>query len=137
MPFRPKQPREDYTAELANPRVKPRGERIDYGASPLAKESHDRDDNFLVMVRGEMCAAYGNDCGGITESHHLVTGGKGRKIDDELTVPLCTNHHTVGPSAIHRVGLEYFEKLFGINLFKVNALIQTKYIKLLKRRLRG
>jgi hypothetical protein len=115
-------------SELALPKHKPQGEPIDYTALAIPKNPPDRSRSFLDIVRGEICAVNHvahYECGGVTEAAHLEVEGVGIKASDFLTVPLCSSHH----AAQHNVGIDTFQLNYGVNLWRVNALLQSRFIR--------
>lgn len=57
-----------------------------------------------------------------SQPHHEPSVGAGG-IDKD-TVPLCPDHHTLGPDAVHRIGVETFEAKFRIDIRAIAAAIQ-------------
>jgi hypothetical protein len=115
----------DDTANLAFPKVAPKGEEIDYSALAIPKAAPVRDRDYLAMIRSELCAAYSNDCGGVTEAAHLESPHKGIKTDDYLTVPLCSVHHATA----HQVGISTFQINEGVNLWRVAMKLLVKWVR--------
>jgi hypothetical protein len=50
----------------------------------------------------------------LTEAHHIIGGGLGKKVSDRLSFSLCQNHHTKGGDghAIHGTVLSEWEDKF-------------------------
>lgn len=44
-----------------------------------------------------------------TEAAHVGDRGLGQKCNDRESIPLCVEHHREGPSAIHRLGVKWWE----------------------------
>jgi hypothetical protein len=121
----------DDTANLAFPKVAPKGEEIDYSALAIPKAGFSRDNDFRAFVRGHVCAAYREtECQGVTEHAHLATGGKSIKADDRLSVPLCSYHHR----QCHDLGLYTFQINHGINLWESCARLLAEWIKRIETR---
>lgn len=122
--------RTDAEALLAHPKPRyvPQGERADRSVLALPISEPARDKDYLAVVRGELCAVYGSyhrECGGVTEAAHLIVDAKGRKADDYLTAPLCSNHH----AAQHQMGIASFQMTYGINLWEVAMLILVRWTR--------
>lgn len=76
------------------------------------------------FVRGFACLAEGPDCGGKIEAHHDregTDGGTSLKPHDRHLIPLCTDHHTAGPYAIHRIRNAAFEARYGVDIKRAAA----------------
>lgn len=58
------------------------------------------DPEFLAQIRKLPCMACGSI--GSTEAHHIKTRGSGGGDDSWNILPLCPDHHTLGPFAWHR-----------------------------------
>lgn len=101
------------------------GKRIDYTRLKFPKAVPDRDKAYLKFVRSQVCAAYSNECEGVTEAAHLGTTGRGMKTSDYLTVPLCTRHHGLS----HSVGISTFQANEGVNLWEVAARLLVRWIR--------
>ena len=56
----------------------------------------------------------------------LSIGAGGRDRD---TVPACSSHHTLGPDAVHRLGVESFDEKFGISQRAIAAAIHQALSK--------
>ena len=69
-----------------------------------------RDGRYLAWIRTLPCLV----CGRASEAHHTGPHGLGKKADDSTAIPLCTEHHTMGQSAYHRIGRVRFEQRFGV-----------------------
>lgn len=113
---------------LPKPRFVPKGERADRSVLAIGIAEPARDKDYLAFVRSELCAVYGtsnHECGGSTEAAHLVVDGKGRKADDYLTAPLCTNHHRIQ----HDMGIVTFQLTYGVNLWEVSLLLLVRWVR--------
>lgn len=56
-------------------------------------------------------------CGAAAQVHHVVSDGYKRITKSHKRVtPLCSNHHSTGPAAVHRIGHARFTEIFGIDL---------------------
>lgn len=110
---------------------------IDTSSLVLSKSHFDRDAQFKAFVRGHACllAPWANhECGGITEFAHLTGGGRGIKGSDLHGVNLCTNHHTAGPGAFHRLGsVEAFDSVHGTELWRENAALLAAWVRRFKK----
>ena len=51
------------------------------------------------------------------DPHHVKTRGAGGK-DENNVVPLCRQHHTWGPGAVHSLGIKVWQERFDIDLKK-------------------
>jgi hypothetical protein len=47
-------------------------------------------------------------CGRPGECHHIITRGSGGDDDPSNIMILCPDHHTLGPTAFHRIGRSSF-----------------------------
>lgn len=57
------------------------------------------------------CLCWASDpggCGGRLEVHHVRTLGS--RATDRRTVPLCSQHHRLGPHSIHALGRRGFQE---------------------------
>ena len=75
--------------------------------------------NFHCLIEGKSYAmgeyGYNHECDGRIEAHHVrkgADGGMGLKPSDATVVPLCTWAH----SLVHSVGVDSFEKRYGVDL---------------------
>lgn len=106
---------------------------IDTSELLLSKAHFDRDPRFKAFVRNRLCLLSpwkNNECGGITEFAHITTGGLQRKGSDLHGVNLCTNHHTAGPGAYHRLGsVEAFDSVHGTDLWQENAVLLAAWVR--------
>jgi hypothetical protein len=106
---------------------------IDTSSLAMPRPSFDVDATFRKFVSGHACILSGSrnhECGGITEFSHLTNGGRGRKGSDYFGVPMCTNHHTAGPGAYHRLGsVEAFDQTHGTNLWRTAAEMLAEWIR--------
>lgn len=50
-----------------------------------------------------------------------------RKACDFTTVPLCSDCHTAGPRAVHRIGRRTFEKERGLDFLAVAARLNEDF----------
>lgn len=78
----------------------------------LNKHKNHRNLKYLSWLRTKSCIASGDkaQC-----AHHIrlgTNGGSSLKPSDYFCVPLTNDFHTMGASAIHRIGEESFFKLF-------------------------
>lgn len=71
-----------------------------------------RDWKYRLWIRSLPCAGCGLEPAG--EAAHTETGGIQTKGSDYSCVPLCTDCHTLGAGAWHRVGRAAFEAARGI-----------------------
>lgn len=60
------------------------------------------DPQYLSIVRTKLCFACGVE--GPNEAHHIQTRGSGGGDDWWNVIPLCQDHHTMGPKAWHNIG---------------------------------
>jgi hypothetical protein len=106
---------------------------FDTSAMPFSKEHFDTDAKFRAFVKGHPCVLSpwkNNECGGVTEFAHITTGGMQTKGSDFHGVPLCSNHHTAGRGAYHKLGsVEAFDSVHGTNLWRENALLLAAWIR--------
>jgi len=84
-----------------------------------------RDKMFLEFIRSQPCLI----CFAQSVPHHLEIFGASEKGDDWLTVPLCPQHHTLGPDSIHTLGELRFNDRHMINVWEHTAKLQVKYHK--------
>lgn len=101
-------------------------------ALAFRKELPDRDRSYLDFVRGQSCAAWGEDapnCNGVTEAAHLEVPHKGQKASDYVSIPLCTAHHRLQ----HQMGVARFQITIGVNLWEVAARSLVAWIRVTKR----
>ncbi len=66
-----------------------------------------------------------------TEIHHLVGlkySGMAQKAKDEITIPLCVDHHR-GAQGIHQIGQKTWESAYGeqeLHLERINKYLVSK-----------
>jgi hypothetical protein len=48
----------------------------------------------------------------LTQAHHKMSMGLGKKASDNLSMALCYNHHQGSNDAIHHMGSKAFERKF-------------------------
>lgn len=69
---------------------------------------------YMDWIRGQDCVVFG--CTTYGHPHHLrgrnLGGGTGLKPNDLTCIPLCHKHHT----ELHHIGIDSFEKLYGLDL---------------------
>lgn len=103
-----------------------------------------RDKQFREFVRIHPCAACQRKCrecqsrrypvgcigrgecvGVPVDAAHIGSTGKGmgQKCSDEETAPLCRPHH----EEQHKIGLEAFQKKYGLNLLAIAAELVKRY----------
>jgi hypothetical protein len=70
----------------------------------------ERDWRYLAWIRTLPCVV----CGGRAEAHHTGPHGRGVKASDYTAIPLCTEHHTGGQYAYHKLGRVRFESTFVV-----------------------
>lgn len=87
---------------------------------------HERNPRYLAYIRTLPCVTCGN---APSEAHHTGPHGIGIKASDYTAIPLCTEHHTAGRAAYHKIGRARFEWLVGRS---VDSLIE-KYNRWWKR----
>jgi hypothetical protein len=102
-----------------------RRSEIDYTRLALSKGAPDRDKAYLDFVRGQVCATWGHDCGGVTEAAHVFVLGKSIKASDYFTIPLCTVHHRES----HDAGILTFQLNHGVNVWEVAARLLVSWIR--------
>ena len=74
-----------------------------------------RDWRYRQWIRSLPCCACGSQAN--VEAHHAgKDGGMGQRASDYSCVPCCTDCHTLGPDAYHRIGREEFERRHGLDL---------------------
>ena len=112
----------------------------------LPKPKTVRDEKFKTFVRKLPCVAcYPNTWYDLINGHtsvdeimvsfsmseaaHIGRTGKGiaHKGSDRETAPICTNHHTQNGKALHRIGLEKFQKFHKIDLQTICKFINVEY----------
>lgn len=76
----------------------------------LFKKKRVRDEKFLQAIRSISCLACGRSPQ--SDAHHVRSKGAGGGDDFWNVIPLCCDHHTLGPDAWHRVGVQEFLKRF-------------------------
>jgi len=87
--------------DTVDPTAEPRG--VDKSVLPIGAPRRFRDKAHLAFVASQPCLLCGRRP---VDPHHIRFAQKqslGRKVSDELTVPLCRSHHR----ALHRSGSEY------------------------------
>jgi hypothetical protein len=88
-----------------------------------------RDGRYLDWIRSLPCLV----CGRPAEAHHTGPHGLGKKADDSTAIPLCTEHHTMGRSAYHRIGCAAFESRFGLVVANLVRLLNQRWKERLQR----
>lgn len=130
---RPNTPLNDYYEHAAIPKSRKPEPVADLSEFAQRKSSFDRDAAFRDFVRAHTCLLSGDrnsECGGVTEFAHITTGGMGIKGSDLHAVPLCSNHHTAGPGAYHKLGsVEAFDSVHGTNLWRSNAELLAAFLR--------
>jgi len=61
-----------------------------------------------------------------TEAAHVGVRGLGQKSSDRETIPLCREHHRLGPHSIHRLGKHFWEH-HGIDKDALIAELNRRY----------
>jgi hypothetical protein len=80
-----------------------------------------RDWKYKAWIRTLPCAVCGLEGPGLVEAAHTGDdGGTALKSSDYSCIPLCAEHHTMGPDA-HHGGRETFERIHGLD---VKALVK-------------
>jgi hypothetical protein len=130
---RPNTPLTEYYGSVALPKPRRPENVADLSELAQPKGNFDRDAAFRDFVRGHACllsADRNNECGGVTEFAHITTGGTSIKGSDFHGVPLCSNHHTSGPGAYHKLGsVEAFDSVHGTNLWRSNAELLAAFLR--------
>ncbi len=71
----------------------------------------ERDARFNALSEMGCCI-----CGGQAAIHHCIGhefgSCMGRKAPDEMTIPLCHNHHQ-GKEGIHQIGRDTWQRIYG------------------------
>lgn len=75
---------------------------------------------YLLEIRKLRCLACGAQPP--SEAHHVRSRGAGGKDDFWNIIPLCTQHHTMGADAWHRIGSVQFVRRFPWVLDYLNQL---------------
>lgn len=68
----------------------------------LKVKKRTQDPQYLAEVRTKLCFACGIE--GRSEAHHVLSRGAGGGDDWFNVIPLCSDHHTAGPRAWHKIG---------------------------------
>lgn len=84
-------------------------------ASVLHPNKPARNWRYRAWIRTLPCAACGSDRN-VEACHTGSDGGGSQKASDYSCVPLCTDCHTMGAGAYHRVGRADFERRNGLDL---------------------
>ena len=101
-PVRPLTPRGEDAGRKRRPKNRPRSKAIDKSVLPLPEPRRVRDRDHVKSVAKQPCLICGRRP---ADAHHLryaQSRALGRKVSDELTVPLCRGHHR----EVHRCGAE-------------------------------
>lgn len=85
-----------------------------------------RDEDYKAWIRTHPCAACGSTYS-VECAHVGYDGGASLKASDNLTIPLCTNCHTMGAGAYHRIGRKGFERLHNLNCQELAARLYLEY----------
>jgi Protein of unknown function (DUF968) len=82
------------------------------------RPKHDllRNGSYLRWIRSLPCCI----CGGtrFIEAAHVGERGMGQKCSDFETLPLCADHHRMGPLSHHVLGRKFWI-VWGIDRFKL------------------
>ncbi len=73
----------------------------------------ERDWRYLQWIRTLPCVACGRSP---SEAHHTGPHYMKVKASDYTAIPLCTEHHTMGQYAYHKLGRVRFETVFGVSI---------------------
>jgi hypothetical protein len=87
-----------------------------------------RSEKYLAFVRLYPCIVAG--CWRKAEAAHTETGemhGMSQKTGDDTAVPICTEHHTMAPTAYHQIGEAEFCRLYDIDLVNVRAYLHADF----------
>lgn len=112
----------------ATRKARPKSEKRDRGRV--------RDNGFLAFLRRQACAVGPEGCSGAVEAAHVryaVPGegstGMQRKPSDTRAVPLCAEHHRIGPDAQHSTSERAWWQRHGIDPLALAARLYVIYLK--------
>jgi len=103
---------EAYLAHVVLGRKLPQRERIGPRPGP-ARKGPARDEGYKEWIRTLACCACGHPAPN-EAAHTGVDGGISMKASDYSCVSLCSECHTRGSLAYHRIGKRAFERLHGV-----------------------
>jgi hypothetical protein len=103
----------------------PQRERIGPRSRPLRKGPA-RDENYKAWIRTLACCACGHPAPN-EAAHTGIDGGMSMKASDYSCVPLCSDCHTRGPLACHRIGKGAFERVHGVRLTSIAARLRREW----------
>jgi len=122
---------EAYIAHVMLGRKLPQRERV--GPRPGApRRGPARDEGYKAWIRSLPCCVCHR--GAPSEAAHTgIDGGMSMKASDYSCVPLCTECHSRGLLAYHRIGKRAFERVHGVRF----SLITARLKRMGKKRLRA
>jgi hypothetical protein len=98
----------------------------------VTRGGRNSDPEKLAWIRTLCCAVplytpwpQSNPGRAVIEAHHHRV--RGSRADDAKVIPLCSNHHRDGPTAVHRMGRAAFEKFWGISLDEQCAIYEAAW----------
>jgi hypothetical protein len=89
------------------------GRKPPHQARTAQRNGPPRNDDYRAWIRTLPCLAC--QVKGRSEAAHTGSdGGMSQKASDYSCVPLCSDCHTLGPGAYHRLGKRTFEQRHGL-----------------------
>jgi len=116
---------EAYLAHVVLGRKLPQRERIGPRSRPPRKGPA-RDEDYKAWIRTLDCCACGHRAPN-EAAHTGLDGGMSMKASDYSCVPLCSDCHTRGPLAYHRIGKRAFERVFALRFASIVAGLRREW----------
>ena len=83
---------------------------------------------YRAWVRSLPCAVCGLEPAG-EAAHTGSDGGMSQKSSDYSCIPLCSDCHTLGEKAYHRIGRETFEARHGLDILQLVRRLNRLWFK--------
>jgi hypothetical protein len=119
---------EVYLAHVLLGRKLPQRERIGPRLGPPRKGPA-RDDDYKAWIRTLACSACGRPAPN-EAAHTGIGGGMSMKASDYSCVPLCSDCHTRGHLAYHRIRKRAFERVHDIRFASIAARLRREWRQL-------
>jgi hypothetical protein len=103
----------------------PQRERVGPRLGPPRKGPA-RDEDYKTWIRTLACCACGHPAPS-EAAHTGIDGGMSMKASDYSCVPLCSDCHTRGPLAYHRIGKRSFERVHGVQFSAIAARLRREW----------